>query len=255
MLNSLWAFVGVSACALACPAQQDPGGQHVFALTEPGSILPSEPECSGVDTFLFEPAGGPLFTVLRVDPGSGPTEVVGFWAESSATVVLDDQPCGIGEYEGTVDWIVATGTLYLVGQEPRWAGLMRAEVHMVDPSGATLAFMAGSTIPYQPGMETEEVVSEAFAVFEAPPDEPLAAPGGTELVSVGSSCHCPRCPNGGPRFWVPFYVIGVGLTPGGQGCCRLACDFACNAVRRGKTYVEAWALGQGTWVACMICGT
>ncbi len=255
MRQMMWSVVAVLSCALTCRGQSDPGGQEVVAVTVPGGTMPSAPECSGVDTFLFEPAGGPLFTVLRVDPGEGPPVVVGFWSESSATVALDDLPCAIGEFEGTVDWVVATGTLFLIGHEPRWAGLMRAEVTMTDPSGAVLSFMAGSTVPYQPGMDTEEVVSGAFAVLEVDPEEPIAAPGGTELVSVGSSCHCPRCPNGGHRFWVPFYVIGVGLTPSGQMCCRLACDFACDAVRRGKTYIEAWALGQGTWVTCMICGT
>lgn len=254
MPRTLWAVLAVALLAVPSYAQSEEGGQDVIAVVPPGGTLPTEPTCTGVDTFLFEPAGGPIFTVLRVDQGSAPPVVVGFWSESSATVVMDDQPCAIGEFEGTVDWVVATGTLHLFGEEARWAGLMRAEASMSAPGGATLSFMAGTTVPYAPGMETEEAVSQAFAVLQVDPSEPLPqSPGGTELVSVGSSCHCPRCPNGGVRFWVPFYVIGVGTVPGGQGCCRIACDFACDAVRRGKTYAEAWALGQGTWVLCMLC--
>lgn len=253
MRKRAWAAAVLSIVAAEVGAQTTAETQEVVAIAPSGGTAPSTPECSGVDTFIFEPAGGPLFTVLRVDPGSAPPAVVGFWCESSATVAIDDQPCALAEFEGTVDWIVATGTLYLVGEEPRWAGLMRAEVSMASPSGQTLAFMAGSTVPYQPGMETEEVVQQAFAVVTVDPSSPPQPGSGSELVSVGSSCHCPRCPNGGPRFWIPFYVIGVGLVPGGQTCCRMACDFACEAVRRGKTYLEAWAVGQGTWVTCMLC--
>ncbi|MBM4109435.1 MAG: hypothetical protein FJ255_11615 [Phycisphaerae bacterium] len=253
MAKALWAAVAAWSIAFPCLAQTSEGEQQVVAAVPTGGIAPSEPTCTGVDTFLFEHAGGPLFTVLRVDEGSAPPAVVGFWSESSATVLMDDQPCGLGDYEGTVDWIVATGTLYLVGEEPRWAGLMRAEVTMVSPSAGPLSFMVGSTVPYAPGMETEEAVNQAVTIMEIDPSTPPPPPGGTELVSVGSSCHCPRCPNGGPRFWIPFYVIGVGTVPGGEMCCRLACDLACAAVERGKTYLDAWAIGQGTWVTCMIC--
>ena len=57
----------------------------------------------------------------------------------------------------------------------------------------------------------------------------------------------------GGRFWIPFTVIGIGMTPGGQRCCGLACDIACMKLHDGMSQAEAYAIGQGTWVLCMVC--
>lgn len=249
-----WAAACAAGLLGACPgvglAQTGGGHQEVVAVA-PGAASTSTPVCSGVETFILQPFAGTLYTVLRVDAVNGGATAVGLWSEESATLVQDDRACAVGDKTGTVDWLVSTGTLHLTGESPRPAGMVRSEVALSGPGGS-VSFMVGSVMPQPPSSQTETTVAEAITIVEVEPGEDPPGTGPGDVASIGSSCTCPRCATG-EQFWVPFFVIGVGNVPGGRMCCGLACGIACARLAAGMPEQEAWAVGQGTWVLCMLC--
>ncbi|MBI1190616.1 MAG: hypothetical protein GC200_08075 [Tepidisphaera sp.] len=169
----------------------------------------------------------------------------GVYVTTDEQVVAADLPAG-NDAIGTVTWTIARGTLPLADQSPQTAGLVISNVHLVDGDGVATDISIASVVADDAASGAIEQVRGSKGVEVVPAAEATAA------RSLGSSCSCPACPLGG-RFWAPFIVIGVGGSPAGQACCTATCDAGCLALHNGHTGLDAWLIGQGARVTCMLC--
>jgi len=214
-----------------------PGG--VGGIESGGENGGSNGLCGYGETFLSTSGSG---TWTLTQPGSN--DPVAFFDASDQETLATNMAIGIGERDGTVDWTITTGLYVPLDNPSETVGLIIADVTLEDVGNGATTFRAVSIVDEATAAATIEAIRED-GVTMLPPGE------GSEM-SLGSSCSCPACPLGG-RFWVPFVVIGVGNVPGGQTCCGTACTAACDALHQGKSEAEAWLIGQGTWVTCMLC--
>ncbi|MDX2131311.1 MAG: hypothetical protein SFY69_04590 [Planctomycetota bacterium] len=227
--------------ALAAPAAYAQSGVSQVVL-EDATAAPTTPTCEAPATYALASTAPSVWTLSEFVPGGG-TAAVGTFIGIDSEVVVNNL---ITDHEGVLidcTWSLAVGVAAYDGQTPFDAGMLIADVVIYDPEG-TVCETFGTVLP-PGGVEAaiEAIRSAAGVVVEEQQGDEQA---------VGSMCSCPACPLGG-RFWVPFTVIGVGTVPGGQSCCAAACAAACTYLHNGMSKHEAWLLGQGTWVACMLC--
>lgn len=223
------------------PAARAQGGVSQIVLEDPTSE-PAAPTCQAPATYVLSSSMPSVWTLAEVVPGGGTASVGTFIAVDAEVVVRNITT----DYNGVLidcTWTLALGVIALDGQTPADAGILIAEVTIHDPEGP-IDRTFGTVLP--PGG-----VSDAIQAIRNAAGVEIEGEEG-ENISLGSSCSCPACPLGG-RFWVPFTVIGVGRVPGGQQCCATACQIACSRLHQGMSEAEAWLIGQGTWVACMLC--
>lgn len=233
----LHSVVALAACAAAALGQ--PGGVGVIVVEDGGAV--SAPECGSGATYAVLNASTPW------ELGTpGAAEPTAYFAPTDSETVASDLPVDINGRTGTVDWILARGVLIQAGEPALNVGVLVADVTLDDVGAGVTTFRIVSVIEDDVAMEAIAAARESGGVVIVPEGDG----GGT--LALGSSCSCPACPLGG-RFWVPFFVIGVGNVPGGQACCATACAVACGALHEGQSMEQAWLAGQGTWVSCMLC--
>lgn len=237
------ALIAGLALSHAALAQANPSGPEVAAVqtTEPSGLTAAATSSCAGGTYVGAPV---VNAAMLLSDARGNT--AGAFIISDEQIVAADLPAAINDAVGTVTWTVARGTLMLAGQAPTTSGLVISNVHLTDSKGVITDFIVASVIADATAALTIESVRSTSGVEVVPPAQATAA------RSLGSSCSCPACPLGG-RFWAPFFVIGVGGSSAGQACCAAACDVGCAALHRGDGYPEAWLIGQGTWVTCMLC--
>ncbi len=222
-----------------------------LALGQVGSVQTAQPSgvsigsptaSCGSSTYL---ASFATASALTLSSASGAT--TGAFLINDEEVVASNLPAAINDASGTVTWSVARGTLLTPDSSPIVAGLVISNVRLVDAAGIVTAFSAASIITDDTAWSVIEAIRSTSGVEVVPSAEANAA------RSLGSSCSCPACPLGG-RFWAPFFVIGVRNTSSvAEACCGLACAAGCNSLHTGAGYPEAWLVGQGVWVTCMLC--
>ncbi len=240
------------------------GASQTYAQTT-GAVLVTDAEivpddagatCSVGASYRFEYESAGAFNVFEPE-ADGTSTLVGAFVLSDSELLAAGLQGAINEATASVDWSLATGTLVLIGQAPLSCGVILSDVTVTNPDATTEAFTIGSVLALETAEAGIASVRSATGVVltgdsagagsgDEPGDPPVAA-------ALGSSCSCPECSTGG-RFWIPFTVIGIGNVPWGQRCCGMACDVACGALFQGKSTPDAWLIGQGTWVTCMLCG-
>ncbi|MFA6043815.1 MAG: hypothetical protein WC718_02420 [Phycisphaerales bacterium] len=199
------------------------------------------PACGSAATYLASFATSSSCTLTTASGAA-----VGAFVGADEQLVASNLPAALNDAVGTVTWSIARGTLMTPSQPSDDVGLIVSHVHLVDGAGTITDFFAASVIPDETAAAAIEAIRATSGIEVVPENSASAA------RSLGSSCSCPACPLGG-RFWAPFFVIGISNSPSvGQSCCALACDVGCAALHEGKP--DAWLIGQGTWVGCMICG-
>ncbi|GJQ28317.1 MAG: hypothetical protein HBSAPP03_02010 [Phycisphaerae bacterium] len=219
------------------------GGVSVIAVEDP-EALPGPPTCSEPPSYLLADGGGGLWAASTIDEG--------VLCDAGVFVVLDEEILATGvnvDIDGRIGfctWVLCMGEFTPVNGTPVSRGMIRADVALIG-GGEPETFNVGSELP---AALAEQAIAAARETVVIVVEEGEAEP----ESALGSSCHCDECPGpGGGRFWIPFTVIGIGQTPGGISCCATACATGCARMRSGMPLQEAWLVGQGTWVACMIC--
>lgn len=208
----------------------------------PSGVSVGQPTCGSTPTYL---ATFSTASACALSSASGSTAAA--FLVDDEQVVASDLPAAINDSVGTVTWTIARGTLLAPDEPSTPSGLILSHVHLVDSAGTITDFFAASVIPDDTAEAAISAIRSTGGVEVVPEEDASAA------RSLGSSCSCPACPLGG-RFWTPFVVIGISQTPEiGQTCCGTACQVGCAALHEGKSPTEAWLIGQGTWVGCMIC--
>lgn len=219
------------------------GGVSIIVVEDPEST-PTAPTCGEPDSYIMASDSPGVWVASGISNGTM-TEAGLFEVIDEETIAYNLEVDLFGR-TGLCSWVVCTGTFTPSGGCSQVIGMIRADV-VLTGGGEYEAFYVGTVLTPSLAEETMTAVREGGGVVINPEDP---SPEG----ALGSSCSCDACPGpGGGRFWVPFTVIGVGQTPGGTNCCGIACATACARARDGISESEAWLIGQGTWVLCMIC--
>lgn len=209
-------------------------------ITEPGADT-----CQVRDTYALAGAGGGVHELRSLSP-AGTWVTTGYFAVTTTQEVIGGLPAAVNDYEGTCDWRIERGLYFPLDGAPEEAmGMVVSEANLAS-EGGSLVLRTGTLIPDGLAVQCIASVQNAVGVGVVTPDE------GEPQSALGSSCSCPACPLGG-RFWIPFFVIGIGNVPGGIQCCQHACATACSNLHDSGDPASAWLIGQGAWVACMLC--
>lgn len=241
---SRWVVRAAAVCAcLAVPIARGQQGVGVVVVADP-LVQPLSPTCGVTGTYSLQAAGANLYDVIAYPEGT-PTRIGGLLVTASVPVA-SDLPAAINNATGSCDWSIALGTYAsATGEGSGSVGLVISEVAVSEPDGPTRTLVTATFVPTAVAAADMLAIQSGAGVTVNDDEEQ----GGSAL---GSSCSCPNCPLGG-RIWVPFFVIGIGQRPGGTQCCRTACDSACAKLHSSGSESEAWTVGQGMWVTCMIC--
>lgn len=235
------AFAAVAAFGSLIGPALGQGGVSVIALEDPESV-PAPPTCDEPPSYLLASDTAGLWSASTITQGV--IAEAGLFAVTDEQIIATGVEVDMNGRTGFCSWVLVLGEFSPSGEAPRAAGMIRADV-VLTGGGEFETFSIGTELP--PALAEDAIAAAREAVVIVVPEgEPL--PEG----ALGSSCSCPACPAGG-RFWIPFTVIGIGQVPGGISCCSTACTTACSRLSSGISEAEAWLIGQGTWVACMIC--
>ncbi len=258
---SVWRC-GVGGClavllgALAAPTLGQVGGVESFDVEIPGpdpstNPPPASPPApppltiSG-QTLLLSPTADQSIGAVSwplIDPAAAQTIAVTFVPAASTPLTFETvvQP----ESELQVMWTLSSGSAAGPDGVLMPAGALRADVRhtrVVDGQTVCSTHAAVSLIPVATALD----IQRALAGDPGTPIDP-----NSRRFCLGSSCSCPRCDNG-VLFAAPFFIIGVCNRPEGIDCCRSACDVACLAHGGNNDMAEAWIIGQGQFVLCML---
>lgn len=244
----LAAVVGVTLASIAIGQEPPAPVTGVVVLEDP--LTAPSPDgaatCGEAATYAMRPIAAGLHELFTW--AQGVTHTCGYFVEADSVVLVAGQPIEIFGRVGTADWILATGLVSVDGAELAETGMLVSIIRIDDGEGGIEEFSTASTVPVEFAIANIAAARDAASIEIVPEGDG----GGQAAASVGSSCSCDACPLGG-RFWVPFVVVGFGGSPAGQGCCRISCNIACERLHSGMSMAEAWTIGQGTWVTCMIC--
>lgn len=249
MARTILVALACGICGVAMGAADDPPAPEtgVIVLEDPLSAPDNNgPTCGEAATYALRQVAGGLHELFVWSQGV--THTSGYFVESDSVVLVANEAIEIFGRVGEADWILATGHAAIDGGELVETGMLVSIIRIDDGEGGIEEFSTASTVPI--GFATANIAAARSAIAIA--IVPEGGGGGMAAASLGSSCSCDVCPLGG-RFWVPFVVVGIGGSPAGQGCCRIACNIACERLHSGMSMAEAWTIGQGTWVTCMIC--
>lgn len=212
---------------LLCPSADQAIGAPSWPLLETGTggtggTGGGGANASGAVVASFVPAVSTPITIEAVQQASGDLQVM--WTLSLGSAVGPD---GVA---------VPSGAL-------------RADVRhtsTIDGQVVCTEHAAISLIP----MEIAEKIQLGLALDPVTPPETYD-PNARIRVCLGSSCTCSRCPSG-VLFAAPFFIIGVCNVPGGETCCQQGCNVACAAHGNGQGISDAWIVGQGQFILCML---
>ncbi|MCC6951947.1 MAG: hypothetical protein IT433_10955 [Phycisphaerales bacterium] len=250
MKTWLAGLVGLVAC---CGVASGQGSVGMVIVEDP--IGEPEPPTCGVGASYQLVATSPAIYEVYGWP-EGVRTLVGVLGMTTESDVATGLPAAINENEGTCDWSIGTGLFVASGSATAVeVGVIKSDATLAPPGGESYHIRIGTFVQPWIAAANGAVVQgsgEVSVLVEGEEELPGEGGGTGANLSLGSSCSCPACPLGG-RFWIPFVVIGIGQSPGGIQCCRSACDVACSKLHDGMSQAEAYAVGQGTWVLCMVC--
>lgn len=256
-----WAVLVLASWCGVARGQSPPedSGVGVVVLQDPLSEPGGSPGCGVGATYSLEATVPGTYELWEAQGGA--------WSLAGVFVIEDEEVVAVGlaaavnDAEGTCDWVLCQGMAAMVGVPAAPAGLVRSEAALQAPGGSPFTIRCGTLVPGTTIQTDIDAVRDALGVEVVGEEEPGGLPGGggggdggigPGNYALGSSCSCPACPLGG-RIWIPFFVIGVGNVPGGRQCCATACDAACQKLHQTGDPTQAWAVGQGIWVTCMLC--
>lgn len=241
-------FAGAVPLAIA-QSSTIPGVDHLLGIgLAPADSSLADSAAGSCTSFTAElvPFDGALQLVIGRDDSNNPATLCFFYGvQDSAAPELP--------IAGSSDGVNGHVALY-EGALIDFTGRVMASSMLVTTVAAPdgTSFSIGSSLSAGAAANASLLLNRAIAISFVQDGMVPAGQGSPGEISLGSSCSCPACSNG-VMFSPSFFVIGVGYSRGGIACCGTACNIACALLLAGRSTRDAWILGQGQWVLCMLC--